>query len=93
MKTRCFHLHRTAILATRDMATSDAHLETTLTASTQLFAAPHGAPQFRVVRVRVKARPRADRYLPGEESSSTRYCTETRETRCFLVEGGVEKRS
>jgi hypothetical protein len=93
MRPRCSRPHRTAILTARDMASSNAQLETTLTASAQLFAAPHGAPQFRVVRVRVKARPRADRYLPGEESSSTWYCTETRETRCFLVEGDVGKHS
>ena len=66
MKTRCSHPPRTAILAARDMATSNAQLETTLTASAQLFATPHGASQFRVVRERVKARPRADRYRRGK---------------------------
>ena len=74
------------------MATPNAPLKTTLTASTQLFATPRRAPQFRIAQVRVKARPRAERYLPGEESSSIRYCTETRKTRCYLVEGGVEER-
>ncbi|KAH9079376.1 hypothetical protein EDB83DRAFT_2671075 [Lactarius deliciosus] len=78
----------TAILTARDMATPNALLETTLTASTQLFAAPRRAPQFRIAQVRVGARPRAGRHHRGEESSSNWYCTETRKTRCYLVKGG-----
>ncbi|KAH9005114.1 hypothetical protein EDB86DRAFT_3240296 [Lactarius hatsudake] len=78
----------TAILTARDMATPNALLETTLTASTQLFAAPRRAPQFRIAQVRVRARPRAGRHHRGEESSSNWYCTKTRKTRCYLVEGG-----
>jgi len=55
-------VRRRAIFAARNMATSDAPLKTTLTASTQLFAAPRRAPQFRIVQVHVKTRPRVDRY-------------------------------
>ncbi|KAI9433944.1 hypothetical protein H4582DRAFT_2060608 [Lactarius indigo] len=48
------------------MATSNALLKTTLTASTQLFATPRRVSQFRVAQVRVKARPCAERYLRGK---------------------------
>ncbi|KAH9001767.1 hypothetical protein EDB92DRAFT_1812461 [Lactarius akahatsu] len=72
------------------MATSNAPLKTTLTASTQLFATPRGAPQFGVAQVRVKARPCAERYLRGK-SRQTPGSAPKRERRDLNLSKGVWK--
>ncbi|KAN0141282.1 hypothetical protein V8E53_001038 [Lactarius tabidus] len=93
MGPQCSHPHRTAILAARDMATSNAQLETTLTASTQLFAAPHGAPQFRVIRERVEARPRADSGTASAAASGRPEVREVIGDRSAQGEGWVTQHS